>query len=84
MSVHSHVRSEVLVGIRYHAAHVYRYGPGDCFELPVKARVSVDFGDGSLVMDIGDARALMEGLGVALVEHAVAVKDASSGPQAVA
>ncbi|MFB8007528.1 hypothetical protein [Nocardia sp. NPDC056000] len=82
-SVYALAREDRLTGVRYIAGHHYFYGSNDRHGIEVPPSVSVDFLKGSLVLDIADARDLLEELAVVLVEHAVALKD-SHGPKAVA
>lgn len=77
-------REDKLTGVRYIAGHRYFYGSNDRHGIEVPGTVSVDFLKGSLVLDIDDARELLEELAVAIVEHAVALKDSQTDPKAVA
>lgn len=83
-SVYTLAREDTLTGVRYIVGHRYFYGPKDRRGIDIPASVAVDFLKGSLVLDIEDARELLEELAVVLVEHAAAQKNSPRGPQAVA
>lgn len=64
--------------VEYRAEHMLRYGKNEQCEDMIEAAVWLRFGgDGelSLSLSIDEARTLFYGLGVALVEHAVAEAD---------
>ncbi|MCU1641199.1 MAG: hypothetical protein JWN03_1474 [Nocardia sp.] len=84
VKVYADSRDERLRGVRYVAAHRYYYGTSKRSGIEVPAAVSVDFSSGSLVLEIEDAHVLMESIAVALVEHAVTLKDSVTGAKAVA
>ncbi|MEV6101038.1 hypothetical protein [Nocardia sp. NPDC051981] len=84
VSVYAKSRDEALRCVRYVAGHQYYFGAADQHHIRIPATVLVDFGAGSLELDMEDARALMFGLAVALVEDAVALKDSPLDPKAVA
>ncbi|MFE5283871.1 hypothetical protein ACFRAQ_02720 [Nocardia sp. NPDC056611] len=73
-----------LSEVRYEAAYTYRCGPNGRRGIEIPATVALRFNNGTLRLDIDDARALADGLTVALSEHAATLKDSASGPKAVA
>lgn len=84
VTVYSRNRDDELTGVRYVAGYAYTYGQNHTHVIEIPAVVSAEFGKGSLALEIADARALMEGIAVALVEHAVAVKVSAIESKAVA
>ncbi|MET8424379.1 hypothetical protein [Nocardia sp. NPDC004860] len=73
--------------VQYKPAHTDRWGSNNQYEDEVPAQIWVYMdGDSSLSLSLSpeDAQVLMEHLAVALVEHAVALKDSTSGPKLVA
>ena len=84
VTVYANQREDEFEGVRYKPGYTFLYGSNDKHGIELPATVAVDFNNGSLRLEIADAHALMEGLAVALVEHAVALKDSATDSKAVA
>ncbi|WP_433562309.1 hypothetical protein ACQP1O_33160 [Nocardia sp. CA-151230] len=77
-------RDDQLKDVRYVAGHMVYFGAANQHRVRIPATISVEFGEGSLELDIDDARSLMFGLAVALVRDAATPNDAEAEQRAVA
>ncbi|MEV6069255.1 hypothetical protein AB0L82_22135 [Nocardia sp. NPDC052001] len=85
MSIYARSHDEAFEQVTYAPAVTHYYGSDNRYGIDVPAMASVRFSSSSLILDIEDARALMEALAVVLVEHAVAQKNSlGTGPKLVA
>ncbi len=70
--------------VEYRPAYIYTDRHGFSYPIPALVYVQFNGDDIRMVLDIEDAEALLYALGVAMVEHAVALKDSPSDPKLVA
>lgn len=61
--------------VEYRGSYIYTWSNGDSYLIPALVYVEFNGGEIRMALDIEDAEALLYALGVAMVEHAVAVKD---------
>lgn len=77
----------VTTGLRqaeYRPARTIEVGGGCEYDIPASVCVRFKGSDIRLDLDLADAEELVYALAVAVVEHAVALKDSPSDPKAVA
>ncbi|MFE2995333.1 hypothetical protein ACFXG4_10025 [Nocardia sp. NPDC059246] len=70
--------------VEYRPSYTYTCSNGDPYPVPALVSVQFNGGDIRMALRIEDAEALLYALGVAMVEHAVALKDSPSDPKLVA